>query len=165
MPDSDALLHYTSITEPQPLYVSLDDNSPAYTMHLIVANTRDTPVYCNKITLYLPSGSHEADLVGAGKISAINGECSASWTFKRVSDTEITITPPNNKTAGFVGIKDQDIKSALYIAALRITLRNLHINTRIGTARIEITENTGETNNEAGFFRKWHYYPVTKFPR
>ncbi|MFF2923320.1 hypothetical protein ACFVTP_13105 [Streptomyces celluloflavus] len=158
------LLYYAHITDPHPLYPSVNEQTAPSALHIIISNSSEKPVYCNYITLTFPCGDEPDQLIGKGKFSAIKGRCPQGWTVTKTgSEGNIRIDPPNRKTAKLLTY-DQSSKKSTDFSVVQVTLENLHVNKEAGTARIEITENTSTDEESSHFSDKKHILLVTKFP-
>ncbi|MFF4739635.1 hypothetical protein ACFY2W_27685 [Streptomyces sp. NPDC001262] len=152
------LLDYAIISEPFPLYATSGTDDPATALHIVVSNGGGETVYCREIVFSLPEGDLAQSLVEA---DAGDGQA-PDWTVQRIEPGTQTILPPGDY-AHFVA-KPKKADAAVDVSGITITLENLKISSRPGTARIEIRE-VATTDTD-----KWPDNPrftklaVTKFP-
>ncbi|MEU2873964.1 hypothetical protein ABZ769_33010 [Streptomyces olivoreticuli] len=156
-PDT-TLLDYAIISEPFPLYASTGADDPATALHIVVSNGGGDTVYCREIVFSLPEGDLAQSLVEA---DAGDGQA-PDWTVQRIEPGTQTILPPGDY-AHFLA-KPNKADASVDVSGITITLDNLKISSRPGTARIEIREvattNTGQWPDSPRFVK----LPVTKFP-
>ncbi|MEU1670994.1 hypothetical protein ABZ752_03040 [Streptomyces roseifaciens] len=159
MSEPDApLLDYAIISEPFPLYASTGADDPATALHIVVSNGGGDTVYCREIVFSLPEGDLAQSLVEA---DAGDGQA-PDWTVQRIEPGTQTILPPGDYAHFAAKPKAGD--AAVDVSGITITLENLKISSRPGTARIEIRE-VATTNTD-----KWPENPhftrlaLTKFP-
>ncbi|MFC5144987.1 hypothetical protein [Streptomyces aureoversilis] len=159
MSEPDApLLDYAIISEPFPLYASTGADDPAAALHLVVSNGGGETVYCREIVFSLPEGKLAQSLVEA---DAGDGQAT-DWTVQRIEPGTQTILPPGDY-AHFVA-KPNKGDAAVDVSGLTITLENLKISSRPGTARIEIREVATTDTNKWPDSPRFTKLALTKFP-
>ncbi|WP_058041094.1 hypothetical protein [Streptomyces roseifaciens] len=159
MSEPDApLLDYAIISEPFPLYAATGTDDPATALHLVVSNGGGDTVYCREIVFSLPEGDLAQSLVEA---DAGDGQA-PDWTVTRIEPGTQTILPPGDY-AHFVA-KPNKADSAVDVSGITITLENLKISSRPGTARIEIREVATTSTDKWPDSPRFTKLALTKFP-
>ncbi|WP_275460856.1 hypothetical protein [Streptomyces noursei] len=157
------LLDYAIISEPFPLYATTGTDDPATALHIVVSNGGGETVYCREIVFSLPQGKLAQSLVEA---DAGDGQAD-DWDVVRLQPGAQTVLPSGEYARFQATPKGDDKKKtgvAVDASGLVITLENLKISSRPGTARIEIREfattNTGQWPDNPRFTK----LALTKFP-
>ncbi|MEK2479439.1 hypothetical protein [Streptomyces noursei] len=157
------LLDYAIISEPFPLYATTGTDDPATALHIVVSNGGGETVYCREIVFSLPQGKLAQSLVEA---DAGDGQAD-DWDVVRLQPGAQTLLPSGEYARFQATPKGDDKKKtgvAVDASGLVITLKNLKISSRPGTARIEIREfattNTGQWPDNPRFTK----LALTKFP-
>ncbi|MFE0042484.1 hypothetical protein [Streptomyces albireticuli] len=154
------LLDYAVISDPYPLYAATAD-SPASTLHLVVSNGGGDTVFCREIIFSLPEGDLAQSLVATG---GGDGDGSAAgWTVEELQKGASTVLP-SVEYASF-RVKPPADGTKVEGSGLTITLRNLHIGTQPGTARIEIRETATKDTAQWPDSPRYRTLEITKFPR
>ncbi|MEU5189619.1 hypothetical protein AB0G83_21070 [Streptomyces klenkii] len=156
------LLDYGVISEPFPLYATTGTDDPATALHIVVSNGGGDTVYCREIVFSLPEGDLAQSLV---REDAGDGQA-PDWDVVRLQPGTQTVVPSGDYASFQATPKGDAKKTGVRVDAegLVITLENLKISARPGTARIEIRE-VATTNTD-----KWPDSPrftrlaMTKFP-
>ncbi|MGW2598779.1 hypothetical protein [Streptomyces klenkii] len=159
MSEPDApLLDYAIISEPFPLYVTTGTDDPATALHLVVSNGGGETVYCREIVFSLPEGDLAQSLVEA---DAGDGQA-PDWTVARIEPGTQTILPPGDY-AHFVATPNK-ADAPVDVSGITITLANLKISSRPGTARIEIREVATTNTDQWPTSPRFTKLALTKFP-
>ncbi|GHG50760.1 hypothetical protein [Streptomyces griseocarneus] len=154
------LLDYAIISEPFPLYAAASDDTPPSTLHIVISNGGGTTVYCREIVFSLPHGDLAQSLVDA---NAGDGDGGADgWHVERIQEGANLVLPPGD-FARFVVTPPADA-TPLDRSGIVITLKNLRISKKPGTARIEIRETATANQGDWQGNPRYTSLPITKFP-
>ncbi|MGW2598781.1 hypothetical protein [Streptomyces klenkii] len=162
-PDSGLpLLDYGVISEPFPLYVTTGTDDPATALHLVVSNGGGETVYCREIVFSLPEGDLAQSLV---REDAGDGRA-PDWDVVRLQPGTQTVVPSGDYARFQATPKGDAKKTGVRVDAegLVITLENLKISARPGTARIEIREVATTDTDKWPDSPRFTKLAMTKFP-
>ncbi|MCA6091382.1 hypothetical protein LE181_04245 [Streptomyces sp. SCA3-4] len=154
------LLDYAIISEPFPLYAAVSDDTPRSTLHLVISNGGGSTVYCREFLISLPHGELAQSLVAA---TAGDGDGSApGWTVANIQEGA-SIVLPQGDYAHFQ-VKPPTDTTPLDVSGITITLKNLRIGTKPGTARVEVREMATPDQGTWPDSPRFTSLPITKFP-
>ncbi|MGD3111470.1 hypothetical protein [Streptomyces sp. YGL11-2] len=157
------LLDYAIISEPFPLYATTGTDDPATALHIVVSNGGGETVYCREIVFSLPQGKLAQSLVEA---DAGDGQAD-DWDVVRLQPGTQTVLPSGEYARFQATPKGDDKKKtgvAVDASGLVITLKNLKISSRPGTARIEIREVATTNTDQWPDNPRFTKLALTKFP-
>ncbi|MFI1797372.1 hypothetical protein ACH427_08450 [Streptomyces sp. NPDC020379] len=156
------LLDYAIISEPFPLYATNGTDDPATALHIVVSNGSGDTVYCREIVFSLPEGDLAQSLVSA---DAGDGQA-PGWDVTRLQPGTQTALPSGDYARFQATPTGDDKKKGVPVDAsgLVITLENLKISSRPGTARIEIREVATTDTNKWPENPRFKKLEITKFP-
>ncbi|MBH1937712.1 hypothetical protein I5Q34_26150 [Streptomyces sp. AV19] len=153
------LLDYAIISDPYPLYAATAAN-PTSTVHIVVSNGGGDTVYCREIIFSLPEGDLAQSLVVTG---GGDGDGSVEgWTVEQLQKGASTVLP-SGEYASF-RVKPPADGTKVEGSGITITLRNLHIGTQPGTARVEIRETATKEVTQWPVNPRYRTLEITKFP-
>ncbi|WP_367140753.1 MULTISPECIES: hypothetical protein [Streptomyces] len=157
------LLDYAVISEPFPLYATTGTDDPATALHIVVSNGGGDTVYCREIVFALPEGDLAQSLVEA---DAGDGQA-PGWDVVRLQPGTQTVVSSGEYASFQITPKGDDRKKTgvpVEAAGLVITLENLKISSRPGTARIEIREFATTNTDQWPDNPRFTKLVLTKFP-
>ncbi|MEV6670624.1 hypothetical protein [Streptomyces sp. NPDC051162] len=162
-PDNgQSLLDYAVISEPFPLYATTGTDDPATALHIVVSNGGGDTVHCREIVFSLPEGDLAQSLV---REDAGDGQA-PDWDVVRLQPGTQTVVPPGGYASFQATPKGDAKKTGVRVDAegLVITLENLKISARPGTARIEIREVATTDTDKWPDSPRFTKLAMTKFP-